>query len=292
MTPNQVSKAIVRSVQRNDPPVLLFDLIVTEIEATISIDLPDAQEKASKILARVRQKLEDEIYSRNLQKRPCDFCFSNSDTPYVQGVDYVRPNESEAKKSAAAARAKLAIIQAQILALSAEEFERLMGIILSKMGLENVYVTKSSSDDGVDFIGCFNIGNNNTEILVAEHFSSELELIVVGQAKRYTTSKFKLSELRELIGSVQLLKSNISARVEELEWPIKIRVADPVLNLFVISNDVSDSGWRLAQRSGVRILDLKKLSILLADLGFDPDEKSLADHCSDWSSSSNTNSEE
>lgn len=290
MTPNKISKAIVLSVKRGDPPALLFDLIVAEIVSTTVSPLPDAQEKASKMLVRVKQNLDSEIESSNLQKKPCDFCFSNSDTPYVQGIDYVRPDASEAKKNAAAARAKSAALQTQIRSLSADEFELLMGIILHRMGMENVFVTTSSSDDGVDFIGCFNIGNNSREILVADHFSNELELIVVGQAKRYITSKFKLAELRELIGSVQLLKSDISARAEELEWPIKPRVADPVLNLFVISNDVSDAGWRLAQRSGVRILDLKKLSILLADLGFDPDVKSLAAYCSEWSVSQGTES--
>ena len=279
VTAARLSVLIASRITRSQSPQKLFDVAAETIISAYEIDAADAQDKAHALLPALRRELEEHIEKRNILRQACDFCFAASDTPYLQGTDYISPAHDAEARVALEARTSVEDIKKAVLQLSPAQFESLMGKILEGLGLQDVYITKSSSDDGLDFFGCLNIGVNDSKILLDDHFSHELELFVVGQAKRYTTSKFKLGELRELIGSVTLLKSNISARATAQKWPRTLRIADPVLNLFVISNEVSASGWRLAEQSGVRVLDINKLGILLADLRISHlDDFGLAGH--------------
>jgi HJR/Mrr/RecB family endonuclease len=268
LRPTQIKEIILARIDRHHPPILLSQLISDALTDGGSVHISDAQEHAEKIFSRVMNGLSQYIETRNELNQSCAICFSESDTIYLQGVDHAHSSDDDDITQLKDARRNAEQLQQKIRKLSPQQFELLMGNLLTGIGVHGVVITSSSSDDGVDFFGRMNLGKFAGQKTLQDHFLNEVEVLIVGQAKRYATSKFKLADVRELVGSVQLLRSQVSARAKPLEQ-ITAKVADPVVNLFVISNAVSAAGWRLAQRSGVKILDLEKLSILMTDLGIE-----------------------
>lgn len=149
-------------------------------------------------------------------------------------------------------------------------FEKFSKKILELEGCENVKVTPSSGDGGIDLYGTKEIVINDKS---AENVFRNITLLVIGQSKRYK-DEIGISQLREFVGSVSMIKySLIENSPKSFAKPIGIecyKPLTPLLMTFITSNKANKNTAEVAKWLGVRFIDGFELSRILYrnNLGF------------------------
>lgn len=162
-------------------------------------------------------------------------------------------------------RARRFLYEVLISGLTPRQFEAFCGKFISLLGVKDPIVTPSSNDQGLDFIGKWTIGeilNKSSLPIAAER---QLNIWLAGQAKAYKKTKLNTSEIRELVGSIELARSKAYSSVDHAYNSLNIRACDPVFYLFMTTGDTTKGVRTLLEKSGVIFFDAQLLGLFLAD---------------------------
>lgn len=155
---------------------------------------------------------------------------------------------------ARASRADLATTSNAMLALTPSEFEELCASILRALG-GTAMVSGSSGDGGIDF-SCFDLN------FWPQNFPAppSLNVVVIGQAKRYSTGMISTTKLREFAGAASL-------RQHEMQASGKFSARQPIIYAFWTTASFEESARNFARRLGIWILDGITMATYASSLG-------------------------
>lgn len=147
--------------------------------------------------------------------------------------------------------------------ISAEDFEKLCALFLKEIiKCEAVNATQRSHDQGIDFVGY----KRYVKCLTTDEQNDNL-LYVIGQAKHYQNQCVETSEIRELAGSIYLLRSNDfskkknSADEKAIYGNLVIDAFTPIVPYFITSNYFSSYAYVLCKNAAIIAID--RLSLVL-----------------------------
>ncbi|WP_168413080.1 restriction endonuclease [Bacillus salacetis] len=142
-----------------------------------------------------------------------------------------------------------------IKSLSPHDFERLCALYLHFLGSsKRPNVTRKSHDQGIDFVGAIERDLDNK--ILAKNMNIN-RVYLIGQAKHYKEDRVGSKEVRELAGSLLLLKSGNFALLQGIYKGLveNIKAFTPVYAYFITSYYFSQSAKTLCMNSDIMPVD-------------------------------------
>lgn len=139
----------------------------------------------------------------------------------------------------------------------AKEFEKLAAVILKIIGCEEVFLTPNSHDQGVDAFGY-------QKLIAQTPYGVVHRLTWIAQAKHYLSSRVGTVDVRELIGSKELLVSKVFSTVDERYKELTLRPFAPTAIALITTEEIPTTVRRLAGRAGVFIFAASDLHHILS----------------------------
>ena len=138
--------------------------------------------------------------------------------------------------------------------MSASRFEKYSALLIKIFDFEITHATKTSHDQGVDFIG----------IKSFRLFDSKRKSYLVGQAKKYN-SLVDINEIRGFAGAIMLLRSREFSQEKDVYQTIKMKSFTSVEGIFITSYYFSPPALKLCEKSDILSLDFVDLVLLTED---------------------------
>lgn len=141
--------------------------------------------------------------------------------------------------------------------LSAAEFERLAAVILKLLGCHQVFSTPSSHDQGVDAFGY-------QSLLPPMPYGIAHSAVWIAQAKHYLASTVTTGNIRELVGSKELLLAKVFSTVDERYKQLNLKSYAPIVLALITTEEIPATVRRLAEGAGVFVLAASDLFHILS----------------------------
>ena len=133
------------------------------------------------------------------------------------------------------------------------DFEKLCALYIKFLGTTgNPNITRHSHDQGIDFIG---IVEKNKKSRLYSAKSSVNNVYLIGQAKHYEKDKVKTNEIRELAGSIYLLKTKGFGLKNDPYSHVTIKSYTPIFVYFITSFYFSESAKQLCLNTDIVPID-------------------------------------
>jgi Restriction endonuclease len=143
--------------------------------------------------------------------------------------------------------------------ISPADFERLTAIVLRIVGCDNVFSTPASHDQGVDAFG--------QKVLVAPTpYGVTHTLTWIAQAKHYKRTLVTTGDVRELVGSKELLLAKVFSTIDERYKELRLRIYAPTAMALVTTEEIPTTVRRLADVAGIYIFASSDLFHLLGPI--------------------------
>jgi len=219
------------------------------------------------IIWRVRfsSALRNLIRSERSKRRHPPFVFNSATEEYIQGYCFTEPNDSPETIESKNKRSRQLSYLSFIERLTPAEFEKFCGALLNLWKCTDVSVSASSGDQGLDFYGKIPLGKFLKNTILPDSAEEHMFAWVVGQAKKYNLTKISTSELRELVGSVQLARSKAFSNSSDPLSGLNVLICDPVIYLMATTGSMTSGCYNVLEKSGIIGLDGIQLSTILAD---------------------------
>lgn len=130
--------------------------------------------------------------------------------------------------------------------LSPGEFEMLAAVILRRLGCYEVFSTPSSHDQGVDAFGHYTL-------VKPSPYGVTHRLVWIAQAKHYMDTKVTTGDVRELVGSKELLIAKAFSTVDERYRELQLRCYGPIAIALVTGEEIPTTVRRLADNAGIYV---------------------------------------
>lgn len=225
----------------------------------------DPSELAEKWKVRFLRKAGDLESSARRRKAPLSYEFNQSNQEYLQGRNFIVPTDDEHTQESKLNRSSAVDIASALHELTPSQFENLSAVVLRKLGCDRPIVSEQSNDQDIDFFGSIPFGQFVKVSALPDTIEENLRIWVFGQSKKYTKSIVKNSEIREIVGSVELARSRAYSSLNHSLSKIEIRACDPIFYLFLTTSEFTAGGQTLIDNSGIIALDGSQLSAFLAD---------------------------
>ena len=137
-----------------------------------------------------------------------------------------------------------------------EEFEKLAAIVLRILGCTKVFSTPSSHDQGVDAFGY-------RRLIDPTPYGVTHALTWIAQAKHYHSTKVTTGDVRELVGSKELLVAKVFSTVDERYRELRLRPYAPTAVALITTEEIPTTVRRLADGAGVFVFASSDLFYLL-----------------------------
>jgi hypothetical protein len=128
--------------------------------------------------------------------------------------------------------------------ITAKEFEKLAAIVLKLIGCKEVFFTPESHDQGLDAFGY-------QDIVPPTPYGTTHRLTWIAQAKHYLASSVTSGNVRELIGSKELLVARVFSTVDERYRELRLRRYAPTAIALITTEEIPSTVRRLAEGAGV-----------------------------------------
>ena len=210
--PAEAAKIIIAKFDPSSEPIhtekLLEKIIVQERWSEKALTYEELVKKwHGGFTARLKKYYAEAIDGR----APPPFEFNDVNVDFIQGACFIaktdHPDIVDEKKN----RRRSTSYFDSFVKLTDTEFEYLCGRILYLLKVEKPFVSKVSSDQGIDFFGRVPYGSIIKPTSLVSGAEIQLKIWLVGQAKNYRKSQVSTKEIRELVGSVSLAKSKTYA---------------------------------------------------------------------------------
>jgi Restriction endonuclease len=140
--------------------------------------------------------------------------------------------------------------------ISAADFEKLASIVLRVMGCQEVFSTPSSHDQGVDAFGY-------QTLVKPTPYGVTHGLTWIAQAKHYMSTQVTTGDVRELVGSKELLVAKVFSTVDERYKELRLRCYAPTAVALVTTEEIPTTVRRLADGAGLFVFASSDLFYLL-----------------------------
>jgi hypothetical protein len=197
-------------------------------------------------LAAFQTTLVEEFNARYADHRPLRFQIADS-AAVGELVEGYRP----------AKLAKEIRFQNALHATTPNEFEKLSAIILKVLGCKDVFFTPSSHDQGVDAFGY-------QDLVAPTPYGTTHRLTWIAQAKHYLSSHVTTADVRELVGSKELLIAKVFSTVDERYKELRLRHYAPTAIALITTEEIPSTVRRLAEGAGVFVFASSDLFHLLS----------------------------
>lgn len=252
-------------IERDSPPVDAKELIrnyLLGLEADITLD--QCAELAEDYYPAVRDEIERRV-NVGLNEHT-DFrleLFGEFDD-YVRGTSSLDARLSDHENLVRRNRVNVERMHSELRGLDGRQFEFVCREVLRFLDCSSPYVTKSSGDGGIDFIGRLSLTHKTNNRFPFGGPHERLSVWLVGQAKRYS-DPIGPSDIRELIGSVELLRSKLVGR-EMIQF--QVSPFDAIVQIFLTTAEFTSGSRDLLSKTGVFSMSGAQLSTFLCDRSF------------------------
>jgi HJR/Mrr/RecB family endonuclease len=144
-------------------------------------------------------------------------------------------------------------------ALSPDEFEDLAAVVLKILGCSEVFATPRSHDQGVDAFGYQNVIADVPHGVVHH-------LTWIAQAKHYKSQAVSTNEIRELVGTKELLLAKAFSTIDKKYSELRLLNYAPTAIVLITTEEIPATVRRLAKNSGAFVLAASDLRHLLTPL--------------------------
>jgi hypothetical protein len=166
------------------------------------------------------------------------------------GIDLVRESSNTfilKKKNISITKIFTAICE-----LTSRDFEKISAILTKVLNYKDYYATKETYDEGVDF---FAEREDNDNLKTIE--------FIFGQCKKFDKNLVKVNEIRELAGSINLLKMKEFINTNTYTYITKkIKSHSAIKGVFVTSHFFSEPSETLCKNCGIVPIDILDLLYL------------------------------
>lgn len=196
-------------------------------------------------LALFQNNLVDEFNVRHSNKSPLRFQIADTlgVGSWVEG--YKGPKSSR----------ELAF-QDALHAIKPEEFEKLAAVILRVLGCREVFFTPQSHDQGVDAFGY-------QDLITPTPYGIAHSVTWIAQAKHYESTSVSSGDVRELVGSKELLIARVFSTVDERYRQLTLRPYSPIAIALITTEEVPSTVRRLAEGAGIFVFAASDLFQIL-----------------------------
>lgn len=196
-------------------------------------------------LAKFQETLVEEFNQRLANKRPLRFQIADD-----AGIGKIVAG-NQPKKLADEIR-----FQDSLHRISPSHFEMLAAIILRILGCQEVFSTPHSHDQGVDAFG-------HQNLVQPTPYGVTHRLTWVAQAKHYKETHLSTGDIRELVGSKELLVAKVFSTVDERYKELRLRRFAPIAIALITTEEIPTTVRRLADGAGVFVFASSDLFHLL-----------------------------
>jgi hypothetical protein len=264
--PKQTARILVETTPLDLPPTNITDLVSSIItDNGWESNKSSAFEKAELWRDATLETLRLQINQLLEIGRPVRVTFNSSSAYIVQGSCFIEPSDTREIQESKTRRIRSEPILKALSSLTPDQFEFLCGKIIELLGVEKPFVTRRSADEGIDFYGKLKLESILFPNDITSTIQRQLSVWLVGQAKRYISTKSGTSEIRDLVGAVSLGRASVFGSITSPFSEMNIRVADPVFAILITNGFISANAWRLLDRSGVIGMDGEMVAAFLAD---------------------------
>ncbi len=196
-------------------------------------------------LARFQQTLVAEFNDRYANNRPLRFQIADQAGVGTIVVGYQPKKLADETK-----------FQNALRRISPDEFETLAAIVLKTIGCTAVFSTPSSHDQGIDAFG-------HRTLLDPTPYGVTHGLTWIAQAKYYNAAQITTGDIRELVGSKELLLFKVFSTVDARYKELRLRPYAPIAVALITTEEVPSTVRRLAEGAGVFVFAASDLYYLL-----------------------------
>ena len=218
--------------------------VVREIALT-SFSAEKVNEFVDERLAKFQQTLVEEFNERYRDKRPLRFQIVDA-----AGVGEIVSGYQRKKL------VKETRFQNTLHKITADEFEKLAAIALKVLGCTQVFSTPSSHDQGIDAFGY-------VALVRPTPYGVTHGLTWIAQAKHYQRTQVTTGDVRELVGSKELLVAKVFSTVDERYKELRQRLYAPTAVALITTEEIPTTVRRLADGAGVFVFAASDLFYLL-----------------------------
>lgn len=263
--PNSAALFWAKKIDIEAPPKHIDKCLLEYIEEFHSDDLRLPDELLEKWRDRFVNSIRSIIREEQSRRHFPRFVFNSASDQHLQGYCFCEPNDSAETIDAKRKRSRQIEYYEYLVRLHYNQFEMFCGALLRLWNCTSVNVTQASADQGVDFYGKVPLGKFLKKTILPESAEEGMFAWIVGQAKKYDISKISTSELRELVGAVQLAKSKVFSTATDPLSELNILTCNPVIYLIATTGQMTSGSHKVLERSGIIGLDGFQLSTILAD---------------------------
>ncbi|WP_146810487.1 MULTISPECIES: restriction endonuclease [Aneurinibacillus] len=134
-------------------------------------------------------------------------------------------------------------------------------LYLKFLGCISVNCTPPSHDQGIDFVGVIH-PEDDARFFAKNRIASKI--YIIGQAKHYQSEKVHSHEVRELAGSLHLLKSRNFALAGDIYKNLEINAYTPIYAYFITSNYFTSAARQLCLNADIMDVDRILLALTFA----------------------------
>jgi len=147
--------------------------------------------------------------------------------------------------------------------LTPNEFEKLSAVVLGRIGCKTVFFTPESHDQGVDAFGY-------QQIVRSTPYGTTHHLTWIAQAKHYLSAGVSTGDIRQLVGTKELVIGKAFSTVRDRYTELKLRPCAPTALALITTDEVPATVRRLAENSGVYVYAASDLYDILGKLVKEP----------------------
>jgi len=138
-----------------------------------------------------------------------------------------------------------------------KEFEKLGAIMLRILGCQQAFFTPASHDQGVDAFGY-------QALLPPMPYGISHSVVWIAQTKHYLASSVSTGDLRELVGTKELLAAKAFSTVDERYKELSLKCYAPIALALITTEEIPSTLRRLAEAAGVFVLAASDLFHILS----------------------------
>jgi len=197
-------------------------------------------------LSLFQNNLIDEFNTRHFNKSPLRFQIADS-----QGVGAWVEGYQGSKSSREIA------FQDALHTIEPEEFEKLAAVVLRLLGCKEVFFTPQSHDQGVDAFGY-------QDLIIPTPYGIAHNVTWIAQAKHYLSTRVSTGDVRELVGSKELLIAKVFSTVDKRYRELTLRPYAPIAIALITTEEIPSTVRRLAEGAGIFVFAVSDLFHILS----------------------------
>lgn len=137
------------------------------------------------------------------------------------------------------------------------EFEKLSAVILKLIGCGQAFFTPTSHDQGVDAFGY-------QDVIKPTPYGTTHQLTWIVQAKHYLSSSVSTGDVRQLVGSKELLLARAFSTVDQRYKELKLKHFAPTAIALITTEEIPSTVRRLAEAAGIYVFAASDLYHVLS----------------------------